>query len=147
MPLTAAKCRLVCNISDLSMKIFHLNHMLPIFSYFNKVLCIRGMWVVYFLIHKLLALDAILKNRRAFFIIVFSKTNMHKLSTYGDWVWFLKRFSDSLVCYYITCITIVGNYSSKSAVAMGFRSCHVKGTYQFLYRKKHIEKDVVSSKV
>ena len=26
-------------------------HMLPTFPYFNKVLCIRGMWVVYFSIH------------------------------------------------------------------------------------------------
>ena len=27
--------------------------MLPTFSFFNKVLCIRGMWVGYFSIHKL----------------------------------------------------------------------------------------------
>ena len=32
----------------------HLKYMLPTFSYFDKDLCIRGMWVGYFSIHKLL---------------------------------------------------------------------------------------------
>ena len=44
--------------------------MLPTFSYFNKVLCIRGLWVGYFSIYKLLTLHAIiaiaLKNRNAY---------------------------------------------------------------------------------
>ena len=39
---------------------FHLKHMLPTFSYFNKIICIRGMWVGYFSIHKLLTLHAII---------------------------------------------------------------------------------------
>ena len=47
----------------------HLKHMLPTFSYFNKVLCIRGMWVGYSSIHRLLYLHAIiaiaLKTRNA----------------------------------------------------------------------------------
>ena len=44
--------------------------MLPNFSYFNKVLCIRGLWVGYFSIYKLLTLHAIiaiaLKTRNAY---------------------------------------------------------------------------------
>ena len=44
--------------------------MLPTFSYFNKVLCIRGLWVGYFSIYKLLTLHAIiaiaLKTRNAY---------------------------------------------------------------------------------
>ena len=34
--------------------------MLPTFSYFKYVLCIRGIWVGYFSIHKLLTLHAII---------------------------------------------------------------------------------------
>ena len=48
----------------------HLKHMLPTFSYFNKVLCIRGMWVGYSSIHRLLYLHVIiaiaLKTRNAY---------------------------------------------------------------------------------
>ena len=64
LPLTATKFRLVWKSSDLSMKTY-LKYMymyiLPTFSYFNKVFCIRGMWVVYFSINKLLTLHAIIE--------------------------------------------------------------------------------------
>ena len=63
LPLTATKFRLVWKSSDLSMKTY-LKYMymyiLPTFSYFNKVFCIRGMWAGYFSIHKLLTLHAII---------------------------------------------------------------------------------------
>ena len=52
--VAAVKFRLVMKISDPSIKISHQIYMLPTFLYFNKVLCIRGMWVGYFSIPKLL---------------------------------------------------------------------------------------------
>ena len=57
LPLTAAKFGLVWKSSDHSIK-----NILPIFSYLNKVLCVRGtsMWVRYFSIHELLTLHAII---------------------------------------------------------------------------------------
>ena len=52
LPLTAAKFRLVWKISDQSIKTSPRIYA----TYFNKVLCIRGMWVGYFSIQKLLIL-------------------------------------------------------------------------------------------
>ena len=52
--LVSDGCEILASVEQLN---FHLKHMLPTFSYFNKVLCIRGMWVGYFSIHKLLTLQ------------------------------------------------------------------------------------------
>ena len=52
LPLTAAKFRLVWKISDQSIKTSPRIYA----TYFDKVLCTRGMWVGYFSIQKLLTL-------------------------------------------------------------------------------------------
>ena len=59
LPLTAAKFRLVWKISDQSNKTASQIYA-TYFLILNEVLCIRGMWVGYFSIHKLLTLHAII---------------------------------------------------------------------------------------
>ena len=70
----------------------HLKFMLPTFSYFNKVLCIRGMWVSYFSIHKLLYCDSTILGPETFKNVIMKNIIENYANRIWDiWIFFFKN--------------------------------------------------------